>query len=466
MNKVFVGGIRHESNSFSTLTVSLAEFKVIGSEELTKTKHVQFLKRSNIEVIPSFVAYAPPAGLVEKEAYLELKRRLIENLEKAGKVNGVFLDLHGAMEVEKVGSGELDLVKSIREIVGENCTIAASFDLHGNIPKELAEMLDIIVAFRTAPHIDAEETRYRTAVLLAKCLVEKIKTSIAIVKPPMLLPGEFFVTFYEPAASIMKMLSEIDSKPHILVSSLFVGCAWTDAPYATPSAVVVATKDKYNEALEEARRLAYEVWRRRKEFKPDVEAGEPEEVLEKALLCREKPVVISDSGDNVTAGGAGDVPVMLELLIKKNVEKSLVAGFYDKEAFKKCAEAGVGAEVKLSLGGKIDKINGYPIDIEAKVLKLSSETALIRTGSVDIALTSRRKAFIELGDYKALGIDPRDYRIIVVKLGYLFSDIREIAAKAYMAYTPGFTCLKIEKLPYKRVFRPIYPLDKDFEWSP
>lgn len=466
MVKVFVGGIRHESNSFSSLTVSLEDFRIISSEELTKTKYVRVLKNSGVDVALSFTAYAPPAGLVEKEAYFELKRSLLNDLEKAGKVDGVFLDLHGAMEVKDLGSGELDLVKSIREIVGEKCTIAASFDLHGNIPKELAEMLDIIVAFRTAPHIDAEETRYRAAVLLTKCLAEKIETSIAIVKPPMLLPGEFFVTLYEPAASIMKMLPEIDSKPHILVSSLFVGCAWTDAPYATPSAVVVATKDKYSEALEASRKLAYEVWRRRREFKPDVEAGEPEEVLEKALLCREKPAVISDSGDNVTAGGAGDVPVMLELLIEKNVEKSLIAGFYDKEAFKKCVEAGVGAEVKLSLGGKIDKINGYPIDIKAKVLKLSSEAVLIRSGAVDIAVTSRRKAFTELEDYKALGIDPREYKIIVVKLGYLFSDIREIAAKAYMAYTPGFTCLKIEKLPYRRVFRPIYPLDKDFEWSP
>ena len=256
MVKVFVGGIRHESNSFSSLTVSLEDFRIISSEELTKTKYVRVLKNSGVDVALSFTAYAPPAGLVEKEAYFELKRSLLNDLEKAGKVDGVFLDLHGAMEVRDLGSGELDLVKSIREIVGEKCTIAASFDLHGNIPKELAEMLDIIVAFRTAPHIDAEETRYRAAVLLTKCLAEKIETSIAIVKPPMLLPGEFFVTLYEPAASIMKMLPEIDSKPHILVSSLFVGCAWTDAPYATPSAVVVATKDKYSEVLKRLFRIS------------------------------------------------------------------------------------------------------------------------------------------------------------------------------------------------------------------
>jgi len=464
--RVFVGGLKHESNSFSSLITSIKDFTVLSPSEVLEKEYSTYLRNTGFEVVSTIVAYAPPAGLVEKHAYLELKERILQDLEKAKKLDGVYLDLHGAMEVKDLGSGELDLVKSIREIVGYDIPISASFDLHGNIPAELVEELDILVAYRTAPHVDAEETRLKAVSLLAKQIKKKVNTSRAIVKPPMLLPGEYFVTLFEPASSIMKLLPEIDSKPEIVVSSLFVGCAWTDAPYSTPSAVIVASENNYEKALLEAKRLAQEVWRKRKKYRLDVEAGEPEEIVDKALQSIKKPVVISDSGDNVTAGGGGDVPLMLDILLRKNASKVLVAGLFDIESFKKCREAGEGSKVELVLGGKIDKIYGYPLEVEAKVMKTTEEEVLIRVKKVDVIVSSKRKPYISLEDYAPLKIDPKNYNIVVVKLGYLFSDIRKLAAVAYMALTPGFTYLKIEELPYSKVKRPIYPLDKDFEWTP
>ncbi|HDI74542.1 MAG TPA: M81 family peptidase, partial [Thermoprotei archaeon] len=186
MYRVFVGGLKHESNSFSSLITSIKDFTVLSPSEVLEKEYSTYLRNTGFEVVSTIVAYAPPAGLVEKHAYLELKERILQDLEKAKKLDGVYLDLHGAMEVEDLGSGELDLVKSIREIVGYDIPISASFDLHGNIPAELVEELDILVAYRTAPHVDAEETRLKAVSLLAKQIKKKVNTSRAIVKPPML----------------------------------------------------------------------------------------------------------------------------------------------------------------------------------------------------------------------------------------------------------------------------------------
>jgi len=465
MRKVLIGGLKHESNSFSTLKSSIEDFNVI--YDLSRDPVTAYLMRSGFKVIPAFIADAPPSGLVDRGAYEELRDRLVGCIESAGELDGIFLDLHGAMEVEGVGSGELNLVKSIRNVVGYDTVVSASFDLHGNIPEELVEELDVLVAYRSAPHVDVEETRLRAASLLVACIEKKLKTSCAIIKPPMLLPGEYFVTSSKPASLIMDALPQIDAKTGVLASSVLVGCAWTDAPYSTPSTIVVAESGFYDTAVKEAKILALELWRRRGEFKPDVDYGEPEDVLERAVRCKRRPVVISDSGDNVTAGGGGDVPVMLELLLENRVKESLVAGFYDPDSVRTCKEVGEGAEVKLSLGGKVDRVNGYVLDVKARVLTVAREEVLVRIEEgVDVIVSSRRKVYTRLEDYMQVGVDPRSYRIVVVKMGYLFPEIRRLAARAYMALTPGFTCLKIRELPYRRVRRPVYPLDGEFEWSP
>ena len=465
MYRVFVGGIRHESNSFSTLIAKLEDFTITRGEKLLENVG-KFFEGKKVEVIPSLIAYARPSGLVEEETYLRLRDEILVKLEESKPVDGVYLDLHGAMEVENLGSGDLDLVEKVREIVGDETLISVSFDLHGNIPEKLVDLVDVVVAYRHAPHIDAEETRFKAVNLLYNLLKTGEKTSKAIIKPPVMLPGEYFVTLIEPAKSFMKKLWVIDEDPDIIVSSFLIGCAWTDAPHSRASSIVIAKEKAYEKALEKAKELAWEYWKLRREFRLDVESEDVEEIMLKASREKVKPVVVSDSGDNVTAGGGGDVPVVLDTALNLGLKDVLIAGFYDKESFERCREAGLNNTVNLKLGGKVDKVNGYPVRVGGKVIKLTSSDALVRVGEIDIIVSRVRKPYVDLGSYQELGIDPRNYKIVVVKVGYLHSDIRDIAAKAYMALTPGFTDLRIEKLPYKNIIRPVYPIDKDFEWSP
>jgi microcystin degradation protein MlrC len=129
-------------------------------------------------------------------------------------------------------------------------------------------------------------------------------------------------------------------------------------------------------------------------------------------------------------------------------------------------DAGLGSYVRTSIGGKIDKINGYPVEVKGSVVNLIGGGAILRVNGVDILLTSRRCGWTSIDDFTEFGVNPAERKIVVVKLGYLTPDFRKIARLALMALSPGCTNLLIEKLRYERVRRPLYPLDKDFSWSP
>ncbi len=455
-------GIRHESNSFSTMRTELGNFHVLRGEEILRDEF--WASFEGVEWVPTLVARASPHGLVSKDAYLELKEELINQLSDGLPVDGVYMSLHGAMEVEDIGDGESDLVKGVREVVGPDVPITASLDLHGNIAPAFAEFTNVLTAMRTSPHVDGYETRERAVEHLVRCVKEGIRPVNVLIKLPLLLPGEFTVTEIEPTRSLYAKLWDIESEEGILDASILIGCAWTDSPYTSVSVIVVAESDRQM-AYERARILAGEIWEKREEFGTEVETASVEEAISKAMRKQVRPVVISDSGDNVTAGGAGDTTVFLEKLLEAGANDAVVAGITDPEAVNMCAQAGVGSEITLKVGGKLDRINGYPLEVTGIVEHIDPPSlAVLRIGGVRVILASERRAFSELRSFERAGIHPLEQRIIVVKVGLLFSEIRDMARKAIMALSPGFTSLMLEELPYKRIKRPIFPLDKDTEF--
>jgi microcystin degradation protein MlrC len=462
--RILIGGISHETNTFSTLRTSIEDFHVKRGFEVVDEEPWRDFRE--VEFAPTLLAYASPHGLVEKRAYLSLKSEFIERLDDSLPADGILLDLHGAMEVEGVGSGEADLVKSVREIVGDDTPIAVSLDLHGNIPHELAEKADVLTAFRTAPHVDSTQTKARALMHLIECVKRRLKPLNVIVKLPMILPGEFAVTSMEPAKSLFNRLYEIERVNGIIDASLFIGCAWSDTPNTSLSVVVVAGGREHAErARNLAGNLAREIWARRLEFAPEVTPLLADEAVDAALKSRDKPVIISDTGDNITAGGAGDTVVLLEKLLQVGAAGVLVNGIVDPEAVFTCAQAGKGARISLDLGGKLDRLNSHPISVEGVVAYVDyPRLAVLRINGVEVIVTSKRRVLSTLKEFEEAKVNPLKKRIIVAKVGYLFSDLRQIAKKSIWALTPGFTSLQIEKLPYTRVKRPVYPLDKEFKY--
>jgi len=458
-----IGGISHETNTFSTLRTKIDDFRIRRGDQILDNKFWGTF--NEVDWVPTLLAEAFPHGLVEKGAYLGLRDELLDRLRSSLPIDGVLLDLHGAMEVEGIGCGEEDLSKSIREVVGTEVPIVASLDLHGNISRELASSINVLTALRTAPHTDGAQTKERAVRHLLRCVKEGIRPSSHLIKLPLILPGEFAVTGIEPAKSLYGRLATLEHEEGILDASIMIGCAWTDTIRTSVSIIVCVEDEKYSSRGHKcAADLAREIWDRRWEFAPEVDTLGIGEAIEGAMKAKERPVFISDSGDNVTAGGAGDMPIMLERLLKSGVTESVVAGIIDPEAVSICARAKRGSRVHLQIGGKLDKVNGCPLKVTGIVKHCDSEIAVIGVDGVEVILLSGRWQFMDAMGCHEVGINPLDRKIIVVKLGYLFPEIRGIARRSIMALSPGFTSLDIGKLPYKHIMRPIFPLDKDFEF--
>ncbi len=465
--RIATGGFAHETNTFSPLSTLYEDF-----HEGTLTGTVQ-LEESlgdwqsyGVELIPTLSSHALPGGLVEKAAYLRLKEELLRAFERVLPLDGIHLDLHGAMEVEDIGDAEGDVALAVRELAGKDTLISVSLDLHGNISPTLVGSVNILTAYRTAPHRDSLDTRRRAMSLLVNSLKENKRPVSVLVKLPLLLAGEQAVTEVEPARSFYSRLNEFGNLPGIMDASLLMGCPWTDSPYTSCSVIVVAGEGR-EAALRHAGSFAGEVWEKRGDFKIRDETASVDEAIERAMEASEKPVFISDSGDNVTAGAPGDVTLIAKRLLDLGALKALVAGITDREAVLKCAAAGKGARIALSIGGKLDSVHSEPLNVRVKVEYVNrKDLALVNADGIRILLQADRRCMADRASIESGGIDPMKQNIVVVKQGYLFPDLSDHAPRAIIALSPGATDLRLERLKFKYLSRPIFPLDPDFTWSP
>ena len=472
--RILFAGIRHESNSFTPYLTMAEDFRVLrGSDMAKKQNCTKYLKEEGVEVIPTLLATCGPSGVVAKEAYEAFRDEILQAINAAGTLDGIFLDMHGALHVEDYPDAQVDFIQRIRKIVGVEVLVAASFDLHGNISPEFMEDLNIISAYRTAPHVDGEETRLRTIMLLLEALQNNYIPVVAHINLPILIPGEKGITSVEPVKSFYDRLPEIASMEGLMDASIFVGMPWTDVHRAGMSVQVVAQDVRYlPKAQEQAKILAKDIWDQRKNLLFDVETAGIDEAIQIAAESPESTVFITDSGDNITAGAAGDGTLALERLLEQKVSNAVLAGIYDPEAVELCIEAGVGAEIELSVGGKIDYMYSKPFTITGTVLSLpvgdingEKPDAVLQVEDLTLVLLSAHRAFTDPSHFQAVQIDPLAYKIVVVKEGYLFQGLRDIAPRAIMALTPGFANQILENLEYHQVRRPIFPLDPEMTWA-
>jgi microcystin degradation protein MlrC len=221
----------------------------------------------------------------------------------------------------------------------------------------------------------------------------------------------------------------------------------------------------------EAARLGQLYWQARHQFNFGVPAGTIDECIEMALAAEETCVFISDSGDNPTAGGVGDVPTFLERLLAHDVPSAVVASIVDAPAVAYCHSVGVNNTITLSLGGKLDPVHGRPLTVTGHVIHLKEEDevggaiAVLQSGGVKVIISERRKPFHFIAEFEKLGVDPLAHKIVVIKIGYLVPDLKRAAPKALLALSPGAVNQDIPSLPFHRIQRPMFPLDPDMVWS-
>ncbi|MBE2238591.1 MAG: M81 family metallopeptidase [Caldilineaceae bacterium] len=464
--RIALGGIAIESCTFSPLPSRLDDFTVRrGADFLDRYPFLaDFAGRA--EFVPLLYARALPGGSVEPDAYAALKAEYLDLLRANGPWDGVYLDFHGAMHVRGMDDAEGDWVTAVREVVGPACLLAASFDLHGNISEREAATLDMLTAFRTAPHVDYMETRAKALRMLLDCLDQQLRPARVWIPIPVVLPGEKTSTEWAPGDRLYAALTESDGAPGLLDISLLVGYVWADEPRT--SATVIATGLDRNVLAREAQKVAQRYWDARHEFQFGVPAGTIDECIAWGLDAPESCVFISDSGDNPTAGGAGDTTVALAALIKHGAP-AVVASIADAPAIQTMLAAGVGASVAVELGGKLDPITCQPLAVHGIVRHLArseNTEAVLQVGDVHVIVTERRRPYHFVADMQRLGLEPLAHKLVVIKIGYLEPDLKRHAPRALLALTPGAVDQAIERLPFQRVRRPLFPLDPTMAWTP
>jgi len=473
--KVVVGSIQHESNTFTPIKARYEDFYILrGIEMLNKiSATIKVFSEEGDEVIPTIYANSVPSGVVEYDSFIRLKRELIEKIPEDEEIDGIWLHLHGAMEVEGIEGADGEIVSEVRAKVGENVPIAVVLDFHANNSEKLVNSANIICGYRTAPHTDIEETQVRTARLLLKCIKEMLLPKPVMIRPPLNITGDMVVTNSEPAKSLIEELEKIEKNKEILSISLFNGQPWVDSPNTGASVIAIPIHNRQI-ALESAKHLGRLFWKVRKDFHFQVEALEPEEAIARAMNLRDSPIFITDSGDNVTAGAPGDNTYFLKLLLSRKIRDVLIGGIVDSRVIELCSPISIGEKISFLLGGEIDK-KSEVIEVDGilkgkgRILGWDGEDAgravIINSDGIDIIVTERRCAFISPAIFNSLGIDVLNYKIIVVKLGYLYPKLEEVSKYTILALTPGCSCETIEKLEFHHIRRPMYPIDKDFEWE-
>jgi microcystin degradation protein MlrC len=429
--------------------------------------------RHRVEWIPTIVGHALPGGTVTREAYESLVNKTLDRLKKGLPYDGLYFDIHGAMSVVGLDDPEGDFIVRIRKVIGTKTIISTSMDLHGNVSWRLAENTDLITCYRLAPHEDAMATKKRAV----ENLVERIKSGKgkpaykAYIKVPILLPGEKTSTRIEPAKSVYAAVAPASVQPGIVDAAIWVGYAWADEP--RNHAVVMVTGDDKEKVIKSAEALAKGFWDARAGFAFVSPVGSLDECLDKALSGTKHPFYISDSGDNPTAGGAGDVTWTLQQILarpefkQENGPSLLYASIPGPELVKNAIAAGVGNHVEGYAGAKVDFRFAPPVKISGTVESIkygdidAEVEVSVRVGSVHIIVTQKRKPYHHEHDFTDLGLNPRKADIVVVKIGYLEPELYAMRADWIMALTPGGVDQGIEHLPYKRIDRPMFPFDKD-----
>jgi len=462
---VAIGGMAIESSTFSPHRSGAADFTVVrGPELLAKYDALP----STVEWIPLVHARALPGGAVERPFYDAIKAELLERLHAALPLDGVYFDIHGAMTVFGLTDAEGDLAAAIREVVGPGCLISASMDPHGNMSRRLVGALDLATSHRMSPHDDAPLTKRRAIATLVDSLERGVRPLRAWVRVPVLLPGERACTRDEPARSIYGSLSEVERREGIIDAAVWIGYAWADEPRCSAAVVVTGTDE--GTILSAARELARRYWHARASFDFSVAAADADTCIANGLSRPERPFFISDSGDNPTAGGAGDASFMLERLLGDPLIASgrgtaIWASCVDPAAVAACVRAGAGADVALQVGGAFG--SPWSVRLEGRVQRVrvadpvGGDIAVIASGGVRAILTTRRKPYHHITDFTDLGLDPAAHDLVVVKIGYLVPDLFAAARGWMIALTPGGVDQHIARLPYRALDRPIYPLDAD-----
>jgi microcystin degradation protein MlrC len=489
--RLFLGGLVHESSSFSPLPTSVQSFRegvlirrtepqalqqVVAQPTLTGV--IAAATRQGDTLLPGLYAEAQPSGPLSRADYEKLRDELLADLRASLPVDAVLLVLHGAMLAEGYPDCEGDLLQRVREVVGPAMPVGALLDLHCNLSPAMLDSGAALIACKEYPHIDYAARGEELHAMLAAMVRGELAVKAHWRRVPVL---GIFGTTQPPMSGFVDRLKHSEATlPGIESVSVLHGFPWADTPHTcaavlvlaqdTPAAAGVAT-----ELLEELAEAFYgmreQASARRLPLSEALDLAEAE-----MRLARPGPVVLADTADNAGGGAAGDSTFVLRELLRRGVRDVALGMVWDPQAVAIATAAGVGARLSLRIGGKVSPMSGDPVDLDVEVLACRSDArqrsltpggsdplgpaVAVRAQGIAIVLNSIRQQVFSPACFTELGIDPAAMRLVVVKSTQHFrSGFDAMAAAVVYADSPGSLQANLHELPYRHLPRPVWPVD-------
>jgi len=483
MTRIAVGGFLHETNTFAPTKATYDAFVHGGGwPSMVQGDDVKTIRGINVglagfieaadaegwELAPTIFAAATPSAHVTKDAYERIAKVLIDGIAAAGSIDGVYLDLHGAMVTEHFDDGEGEILARVRQVIGKDLPLVVSLDLHANVTPEMVAHADALIAYRTYPHVDMADTGRACARHLALLLKTRRRFAKAFRQLPFLIPISWQCTNDQPTKSIYGKLAALqgDAVPTLsfapgFPAADFVDCGPSVFAYGRTQADADAAADKIAEIIEGH------------EDDFDGNIYSPDDgvrlAMELAKTAR-KPVVIADTQDNPGAGGDSDTTGMLRALVRNKAERAATGVIYDPQSATAAHAAGVGATITLALGGKSGIAGDAPYRETFIVEKLSDgnfiapgpyfggramemgPSACLRIGDVRVVVASHKAQLADQAMYRYVGIEPTEQKILVNKSSVHFrADFEPIAEKLLICAAPGAMPADTATLPWTRL---------------
>ena len=484
MTRIAVGGFLHETNTFAPTKAVYDAFvqgggwppMLQGAKLLEKMRNVNvgmagFVPAAETEgwaLAPTIWCAASPSAHVTKDAYERVAKAIVDGIKAAGAIDGVYLDLHGAMVAEHIDDGEGEILARVRQVIGKELPLVVSLDLHANVTPEMVEHADALIAYRTYPHIDMADTGRAAAKHLALLLRTRQRLAKAFRQLPFLIPISWQCTDDQPTKGIYQKLAALESDA---VPTLSFAPGFPAADFPDCGATVFAYGKTQADADAAADNIAALIESHENDF--DGRIYTPDEGVRHAMELAtraSKPIVIADTQDNPGAGGDSDTTGMLRALVRNGATKAAIGVIVDPESAKAAHAAGQGATIRLALGGKSGIPGDAPFEATFVVEQLSDgqfiapgpyfggsrmnlgPSAALRIGGVRVVVGSRKAQLADQAMFRYVGIEPTEQSILVNKSSVHFrADFEPIAEKLIICAAPGAMPADTAALPWTRL---------------
>lgn len=499
--RIACGGVQHETNTFVKAATTLADFAlashcdqdftggqaILDRYRATGTVHggvIEAAEGAGVELLPLLCTNAQPGGRVQSETFDTLLGLFLERLERAMPVDGVLLDLHGAMVTARDDDAEGVFIDEVRQQVGSDIPLFVTLDLHANVTERMARLSDVIIGFQTYPHVDMRERGREAMALLVRTIRGEVRPLQAFRKLPLLTLPPMQCTLREPLQTAMQDVRTMVKKHNLLTATVSMGFPFADIPDAGVAVLVTSNGDP---ELAEAKvdELAQRIWSLRDDLEPKLTTIE--EAMDVATQrcagsgsgSESGPVIFADGSDNPGGGAPADGTVALRALIESEFDGAVVGVLCDPQTAAQAHGAGVGAIIDVQIGGKTDDRHGDPVRTRARVQALCDgqfvyrgpmcqglrddlgPTARLGVGGVEVVVSTNRLQTFDAEMFRIAGVNPENCRLLVLKSAVHFrADFGQFATDILDGDTPGIHRPDFEAFRYRKLRRPIYPLDR------